>query len=123
MWSDNTIGSNQQIVDRYNAAQGLPEGHKAKGWAELGHLTPRQIAELFAPHLPDPLARGRGRPPGTGPVATNKNLIEQLDACVRAGKRPHSAARRLLEQDGVTVKDIKGRADHLVRLWKKSAFK
>jgi hypothetical protein len=104
----------QRILDSYKAAKLLPDDHRAKGWAELGHLTPRQIDEHFSKYLPDPLGRGRGRPKG-GPIATDQSLFDRLTACEAAGERPTTALRRLLP--GRT----RGQIDHVVRLWRKRA--
>jgi hypothetical protein len=61
-------------------------------------------------------ARGdrRGRPPG----GNAETILKELHALVRRGEKPTTAARILLRARGFTG-NLKGRADHLARLFTK----
>jgi hypothetical protein len=64
----------------------------------------------------------RGRPQRT--AASILAMAEQLDKRIKlTDELPTTAARRLLEAYGLGGLDLKGRADHLVRVWKDRAFK
>jgi hypothetical protein len=92
------------------------------------HLTPREIAEwlpyammVMGGDLRVPKRRGRQK--GRAAPSTLK-MAEQLDKRINdTGELPTTAARRLLLAYGFRGPDLKGRADHLVRVWKRRAFK
>jgi hypothetical protein len=115
------------IVQQIEAAKGNPSHRKARAWLAVQHLTPKQIA-LLLPYmimdLPElRIPRRRGKPKGRT-AASTLEMAEELDRRIkRTGERPTTAARRLLAEHGVRAVDLKGRADHLVRAWKRRAFK
>lgn len=111
----------EAIMSRFRALDDLPEGNRAKKvWGHLWDLLPRQLADFWR-DLPDPLARGQGRPRGSGPVVSDHLLLDELRQLVDEGAAPTTAAKQLLEQRGVrlTGRALKGRADSLVRLLKR----
>jgi len=91
------------------------------------HLTPKEIAELLPymmmdmPDLRVPRRRGRQK----GRVAASRlKMAEELGERIeRTGELPTTAAKRLLRDKGFRGDDLKGRADHLVRVWKNRALK
>ena len=83
-----------------NNARDNPSHPNARVWLTVGHLTPEQIA--------------------ASTLALAEHLADRIE---RTGELPNTAARRLLAEYGFRGPDLKGRADHLVRLWKKRAFK
>jgi hypothetical protein len=108
------------MLDRFNAAKDLPPNHPAKAaWAFIGHLTPKAGQPLWR-RLPSPFSRGH--PKGKGSVVSDKTLLDQMTILVAAGKKPTTAAREVLKSRSHDGIDLKGKADHLVRLFKKRAF-
>jgi hypothetical protein len=118
-----TVWMGQQIND----AKGNPSDRRARAWLMVQHLTPKQIAVLLPymfmdmPDLRIPKRRGRQK----GRTATNTlKMTEQLaERIERTGELPTTAARSLFPEHGFRGLDLKGRADHLVRVWKRRAFK
>ena len=66
--------------------------------------------------------RRRGRQKGRTAPSTLKMAEELAERIERTGELPTPAARRLLAEYGFRG-DLKGKADHLVRVWKNRAFK
>jgi hypothetical protein len=117
-----TVWMGQQI----GAAKNNPSHRAARVWLRMQHLTPKQIAGLLPYMLMDMPAlripRRRGRP--RQEAANALEMVEQLKQRIeRTGELPTTAARRLLTDLGFCGQDVKGRADHLVRLWKNRALK
>lgn len=113
------IAESSETLDRYRAARALsPDDPKAEPWSVLidADLTVRQLRKVES-YFPDPRAR-RGRPKGDGPVSTDEALFADLEERVAAGERPTTAAKALLVDRGVDA-GLKGKADHLVRAWRK----
>jgi hypothetical protein len=115
------------MVQQIEAAKDNPSHRRARAWLMVQHLTPKQIAELLPymimdmPDLRIPKRRGRQKGHAT---ASTLEMAEQLaNRIERTGELPTTAARRLLVAYGFRGPDLKGRADHLVRMWKKSRYK
>jgi hypothetical protein len=112
----------QQIED----AKDNPSHRRARVWLMVQHLTPKEIAVLL-PYvimdMPDlRIPRRKGRPGRT--AASTLEMTEQLAKRINnTGELPTTAAKRLLAGYGFRGPDLKGRADYLVRLWKKRALK
>jgi hypothetical protein len=104
------------ILGRMHAARANPEDPKSEPWLAIGELTPRQIATFYR-HIPNPLAK-RGRRRGSR-TTVDGELVEALNRMVENGEHPTTAARLLWQERGVRF-GLKGRADHLVRVWKES---
>jgi hypothetical protein len=118
-----TVWIGQQI----NNAKDNPSHQNARRvWLRAGHLTPKQIAELLPYLMMDMgdlrVPRRKGRPRRT--AASILAMVEQLDRRIKdTGELPTTAAKRLLRDYGFRGPDLKGRADHLVRVWRNRAFK
>jgi hypothetical protein len=117
-----TVWMGQQIND----AKDNPSHRRARAWLMVRHLTPQQIAELL-PYMimdmPDSrIPKRKGRPRRS--AAITLEMAEQLAKRIeRTGEPPTPAARRLLAEYGFRGPTLKGRADHLVRVWKRRALK
>lgn len=117
------------IVQHVLAAKGNPAHRKARVWLQVMQLTPidieKQLPRIFkalmdTPDLRIPARRGRPR----RQAADTPKLVGQLDKRIkRTGERPTTAAKGLLTARGVRAPALKSRADHLVRVWRKSRFK
>ncbi len=107
-----------EFIDRYEASKVTSDIKKKLAWEHIAPMTPLQAMHHW-PYLPNPL-KVKGRPKG-GPVATNDALFARMDSLVDEGKKPTTAARIVLKEQGVKLHSLKGRADYLVRLWKKRA--
>jgi hypothetical protein len=92
----------------------------------VGHLTPKQIAVLLPYMMMDMgdlrVPKRRGRQKGRAAPSTLKMAGELDKRIADTGELPTTAARRLLRDYGFRG-DLKGPADHLVRVRKKRAFK
>jgi hypothetical protein len=111
---------------QFNDAKGNPSHRRSRVWLMVGHLTPKQIAELLPYMMMDMpelrIPKGRGRPGRT--AASTLEMAEQLaNRIERTGELRTTAARRLLADYGFRGADVKGRADHLVRVLRNRAFK
>jgi hypothetical protein len=113
------------MLQEIEAAKRNPSHRRSRLWLAMQHRSPKEIAEalpylvMLMPELRIPERRGRPR----RPAANTSKMVERLDRRIkRTGERPTTAARNLLSKryHGET---LKGKADHLVRLWKKRAFK
>jgi hypothetical protein len=117
-----TVWMGQQI----NNAKDNPSHRSSRMWLTAGHLTPRQIAELLPYLMMDMgdlrVPRRRGRQKGRAAPSTLKMAEQLAERIERTGELPTPAARRLLADYGFRG-DLKGKADHLVRVWKNRAFK
>jgi hypothetical protein len=112
---------------QFNNAKDNPSHRKARAWLMVQHLTPREIAEWLPYMMMDMgdlrVPKRRGRQKGRT-AASTLEMAEQLDKRIkRTGEMPTTVARHLVVEQGFRGRDIKGRADHLVRVWKKRAFK
>src|SRR5262245_770578 len=114
------------MTQQFLSAKDNPSHRKARVWLRMGHLTPKQMYELLPymmmdmPDLRIPLRKGRPRRPAVGTLAMVEQLAERIE---RTDELPTTAARRLVTDQGFRGSQIKGRADHLVRLWKQRALK
>jgi hypothetical protein len=114
------------MLRQIEAAKGNPSHRRSRVWLMVGHLTPRQTAELLPYMIMDMpdlrIPKRKGRPRGT--AASALEMVEQLAKRIATtGELPITAAKRLLAEHGFRGPDLKGRADYLVRLWKKRALK
>jgi len=114
------------MMQRMEEAKDNPSHQRARAWLEVQHLTPKEIAELLPymfmdlPELHIP--RRIGRPPRI--AASTLEMAKQLDERIkRTGELPTTAAKRLLTSLGFCGQNVKGRADHLVRVWKSNVLK
>jgi hypothetical protein len=114
------------MVEYMEAAKGNPTHRKARAWLMVRHLTPQQIEKLL-PYMfmdmPDlRIPKRKGRPGHT--AASTLKMVEQLAKRIeRTRELPTTAAKGLLTDHGYRGPDLKGRADHLVRVWKRRALK
>jgi hypothetical protein len=114
------------MVQQIQAAKDNPSHQRARVWLMVGHLTPKQIAELLPymimdmPDLRVPQRKGRPRRTAESTLKMAEQLAERIND---TEELPTTAARRLLADYGFRGRDLKGRADHLVRVWKNRAFK
>jgi hypothetical protein len=107
-----------QALACYGVAEELgPANRRARPWLVTRDLSIGQTLDLL-PYLPKlaPRKGPKGRPSKHGAAVAN-NLAE-LDRRVAAGELLTSAARQIIQQQG-DFKNPKGRADHLVRAWKR----
>ena len=114
------------IAQQFNNAKDNPSHRNARVWLMVGHLTPKQIAVLL-PYLHDGYggpARAKAQRQAKGRAAPSiLKMAEELAKRIeRTGELPTPAAKRLLAEYGFRG-DLKGKADHLVRVWKNRAFK
>ena len=115
------------MVQQLEAAKRNPAHEMAQVWLNLQHLSAKEIAEQMSyliidmPDLRVPQRRGRQK----GRIAASTlKMAEQLDKRIAdTGELPTTAARRLLAAYGFRGPSVKGRADHLVRVWKRRALK
>jgi hypothetical protein len=118
-----TIWMGQQIND----AKSNPSHRRSRVWLMVGHLTPKQIAELLPYMMMDMpdlrIPKRRGRQKGRTAASTLKMAEQLAERIERTGELPTTAARRLLAEYGFRGPTLKGRADHLVRVWKRRALK
>jgi len=107
----------------FENAKLLPEDHpQRKLWEEIGNLPLERYVERlpYLRYIIKPPAP-RGRPRGTGPIASDETLLRELRIRVMAGMKPTTAARvLLLKRGGVPPELLKSRADHLVKLYRDS---
>jgi hypothetical protein len=69
------------------------------------------------------ISKRRGRRKGR-PTAGTLKMVEQLDVRIKdTGELPTTAAMRLVRDLGFRGDVVNGKADHLVRVWRKRAFK
>jgi hypothetical protein len=114
------------MVQQIQAAKDNPSHRRARVWLMVGHLTPKQIAELLPymvmdmPDLRVPQRKGRPRRTAASTLEMAAQLANRIE---RTGELPTTAAKRLLTDYGFRGPDLKGRADHLVRVWKRRALK
>jgi hypothetical protein len=114
------------MVRQIEAAKDNPSHRRSRAWLIVKHLTPKQIAELL-PYLimdmPDlRIPKRKGRPRRT--AASTLEMAEQLAKRINeTGELPTTAARRLLVDHGFRGPDLKGRADHLVKVWRNRVLK
>jgi hypothetical protein len=114
------------IVQHIEAAKENPSHRSARAWLMVQHLTPKQIAEWLPYMMMDigdlRVPKRKGRPRRT--AASTLEMVEQLDRRIKeTGELPTTAARHLVVEQGFRGRDIKGRADHLVREWRRRALK
>jgi hypothetical protein len=114
------------IVRHIEAAKENPSRRSARAWLMVQHLTPKQIA-VWLPYMMMDMGdlrvpKRRGRQKGRAAPSTLKMAGELDKRIADTGELPTTAARRLLANHGFRG-DLKGPADHLVRVWKKRAFK
>jgi hypothetical protein len=108
-----------EVFDRCKAALRRPADDPIrKAWRHVEGLSLSELYDHYR-YLPDPRRRDRGRPSGSGRLAKH---LPELERRIKAGEKPTSAANEILRSAGV-VAGLKGRADALVRLWKKSVSK
>ena len=113
------------MLQKIEAAKRNPAHRKAQVWLRMQRLTPKQIAELLPYVMMDlddlRVPQRRGRPRRVRP--NTLQMVEQLaNRIKRTQERPTTAAKRLLATYG-RGGDLKGRADHLVRVWRNRALK
>lgn len=114
------------IAQQFNNAKDNPSHKNARVWLTVGYLTPQQIAVLL-PYLQMDMGdlrvpRRRGRQKGRAAPSTLKMAEELSKRIADTRELPTTAAKRLLAEYGFRG-DLKGRAGHLVRVWKNRAFK
>jgi hypothetical protein len=114
------------MVEHIEAAKDNPSHRSARAWLMVQSLTPKEIAVLLPYMMMDMhdlhVPKRRGRQKGRTAARTLK-MAEQLDKRIEhTGERPTTAAKCLLADHGFRGPDLKGRADHLVRVWRKSRF-
>lgn len=115
------------IAQQFNNAKDNPSHRSSRMWLTAGHLTPKQIAELLPYLMMDMgdlrVPRRRGRQKGRAAPSTLKMAEELSKRIADTRELPTTAAKRLLVEYGFRGATVKGRADHLVRVWKNRAFK
>jgi hypothetical protein len=68
------------------------------------------------------IPKRRGKPKGRTAAKTSE-MVKELDKRIkRSGERPTTAARRVVRDFGFRGDKVKGKADHLVRVWKRPRF-
>lgn len=83
----------------YRAAQRLPDGHKLKAaWQRLGEEYPAFAADILRA-MPRP-SKPRGRPKGSGRVASADLLNEIVLRAAETGEPIETAARHIVENTG-----------------------
>ena len=114
------------IAQQFNNAKDNPSHRSSRMWLTVGHLSPKQIAELLPYMMMDigdlRVPKRRGRQKGRTAPSTLKMAEELAERIERTGELPTTAAERLLAERGFRGV-TKGKADHLVRVWKNRAFK
>ena len=103
----------ERTIERYKAAMRLKPGHDThEAWSVVGDLTPRELGKIerYLPKAP-------GRPKGTRHAVTPE-LLAELESRTNNGEQPTPAAMAILKSTGIKA-GLKGRADHLVRVWKR----
>jgi hypothetical protein len=107
------IAEAEEIMQRFRALKALPEHHpKRIIWERFWDSNPAFMAPFWR-HLPDPTAIP-GRPKNSSKITDE--MLAEMDRRHAAEERPTTAARAIVGE----VAGQKNRADHLVRVWKRS---
>jgi|GEM_PF-4315914 len=118
--SEEWCRESEWIMKRYRAAAADPEYEKSKPWLELKHMALSQVRAIVK-CLPDPRIK-RGRPKGSGHVASDKKLISEVGKLVETGLLPTTAARKVLIERGVSV-GLKNKADYIAKKYNRSLMR
>lgn len=107
----NVREESREIAGHYAKSQALPEGDpKREAWEIVGYCG-HGSASKFWRHLPN--LKSRGRPPGSGKIVTDVDLLAAVAARANADNIPITrAAREVLGN----VSGAKNKADHIKKI-------
>jgi len=111
--SPEAIAESEEIMKRFRALKDLPEDHpKRRIWDQFWESSPAFMASFWR-YLPDPTANP-GRPKNSRKIT--EEMLAEMDRQRSLDVLPTAAAKEIVGD----IAGQKNRADHLVRVWKRS---